>query len=111
MLPKGETIAPFVEGWLAQFERALTECDGDTLKTLFHPQSHWRDALAFTWRITTIEGWDAILSELAMNAARVKATGFKLAQNRTPPRQVTRAGTNAIEAIFAFETTDGRGTG
>ena len=31
--------------------------------------------------------------------------------DRTAPRQVTRAGTNAIEAIFKFETADGRGSG
>ena len=33
------------------------------------------------------------------------------APHRTAPRQVTRAGTRAIEAIFQFETADGRGSG
>ncbi len=31
--------------------------------------------------------------------------------HRTAPRQVTRAGTDAIEAFFGFETTDGTGSG
>jgi Pyridine nucleotide-disulphide oxidoreductase len=111
ILPRGEAIAPLVENWLARFEEALAACEGVTLKALFHPDSHWRDMLAFTWRITTVEGLGAIRRELAANAARVQAARFKIAHHRTPPRQVTRAGSNAIEAIFTFETTDGCGTG
>jgi hypothetical protein len=111
VLARGETIAKAVENWLAQFESALAACEGVTLKALFHADSHWRDVLAFTWRITTVEGLDAILRELTANAARVQAARFKIAHHRTPPRQVTRAGSNAIEAIFTFETTDGCGTG
>jgi len=34
-----------------------------------------------------------------------------VATRRTAPRQVTRAGTRAIEAIFRFETAEGRGSG
>ena len=45
------------------------------------------------------------------HAQRTGAIGFALAPNRTAPRQVTRAGTPAIEAIFRFETAQGRGSG
>ena len=45
-----------------------------------------------------------------MSAAREPA-GFRIASHRTAPRHVTRAGTDAIEAIFQFETAEGRGSG
>jgi thioredoxin reductase len=46
-----------------------------------------------------------------MHAGRVRPTGFKIDRHRTAPRNVTRAGTDAIEAIFSFETSEGRGSG
>jgi hypothetical protein len=113
MLAKTETesAATAAENWLAQFERALAEPDDVLLKTLFHADSYWRDVLALTWHIKTLEGSDAILSELKAHVGRVRPAGFRTAPNRTAPRHVTRAGSNAIEAIFRFETADGRGSG
>ena len=32
--------------------------------SLLHPDSHWRDVLALTWKIRTVNGRDAILSGL-----------------------------------------------
>jgi hypothetical protein len=58
-----------------------------------------------------VSGSDAIFRELAMHAGRVRPTGFKIDRHRTAPRNVTRAGTDAIEAIFSFETSEGRGSG
>jgi hypothetical protein len=106
-----ETIAASASHWLARFERALAEPDDVPLKTLFHPDSHWRDVLALTWRIGTVNGRDAILRELKTHAGRASPTGFRTDPQRTAPRRVTRAGTSAIEAIFRFETTASRGSG
>jgi len=106
-----ETIAIIAADWLRDFERALAKPDDALLRTLFLPESYWRDVLALTWRIETIGGVSAILRELKQHAHRVKPTGFELDQERTAPRRVTRAGTRAIEAIFKFETADGRGSG
>ena len=106
-----ESAATAAENWLARFERALTEAGGRLLKTLFHPDSYWRDVLALTWDIKTVEGSDAILRELQAHIARAKPTGFRIARRRTAPRRVTRAGTVANEAIFTFETAEGRGSG
>src|SRR5215472_1212117 len=111
MLAKTEPIATSVNHWLAQFERALAEPDDVLLKTLFHPDSHWRDVVALTWHIRTVNGSDAILRELKAHVGRAYPTGFKTDLDRTPPRHVTRAGTDALEAIFRFETTEGRGIG
>src|SRR5215510_15068285 len=111
MLAKTEPIATSVNHWLAQFERALAEPDDVLLKTLFHPDSHWRDVLALTWHIRTVNGSDAILRELKAHVGRAHPTGCKTDLDRTPPRHVTRAGTHTLEAIFRFETAEGRGIG
>jgi hypothetical protein len=111
MLARTETIATIVDHWLAQFERALAERDAVLLKTLFHPDSHWRDVLALTWHIRTVNGLDAILRELEAHIGRAHPSGFRTDPQRTAPRHVIRAGTKAIEAIFKFETAEGRCSG
>jgi thioredoxin reductase len=110
-MPDRTDIAKTVETWLAQFERALTESDMASLSQLFVRDSYWRDVLAFDWRIRTITGADHILHELQENAAQSRPTAFKIAGDRTPPRRVKRAGAETIEAIFRFETANGRGSG
>jgi putative flavoprotein involved in K+ transport len=111
MLARADTVATIAENWLAQFEDALAARSRSRLHALFHADSHWRDVLALTWRIETVSGSDAILRELATHAARARPSGFKLDSRRTAPRNVRRAGTDAIEAIFGFETAQGRGSG
>jgi cation diffusion facilitator CzcD-associated flavoprotein CzcO len=106
-----QSAAAVADHWLAQFERALGASDDTLLKTLFQADSHWRDVLALTWRIKTFTGSDTILRELKAQAGRARPTDFRVAPARTPPRHVTRAGSRAIEAIFQFETADGRGSG
>jgi hypothetical protein len=111
MLARTETVATSAENWLAQFERALTAVDGARLGTLFHAESHWRDVLALSWQITTVSGRDAVLRELATHAGSARPAAFKIDAHRAAPRNVTRAGTDAIEAIFCFETAQGHGSG
>ena len=111
MLARADTVATIAENWLAQFERALAAPSRARLETLFHADSHWRDVLALTWQIKTVSGADAILRELATHAGRARPTGFRLDPHRTAPRNVRRAGTDAIEAILSFETAQGRGSG
>jgi hypothetical protein len=111
MLARADTVATIAESWLARLEAALATPDRARLETLFHADSHWRDVLALTWRIKTVDGSDAILQELPTHAGRARPTGFKLDPQRTAPRNVRRAGTEAIEAIFNFETAQGRGSG
>jgi Pyridine nucleotide-disulphide oxidoreductase len=111
MLARTETIFTITEHWLAQFEQALSERDNALLETLFHTESHWRDVLALTWRIKTINGRDAILRELRTHNRRTRPAGFKIPPHRAAPRRVIRAGTDSIEAIFTFQTTEGRGSG
>jgi putative flavoprotein involved in K+ transport len=105
-----ETVAASVANWLARFERALAGPDV-LLASLFHPDSHWRDLLALTWRIQTVDGAEAIVAALKAHVGKADPTHFRIDPDRTAPREVTRAGTEAIEAIFRFETAVGRGSG
>ena len=111
MLARTDSLATIAESWLTRFESALATPDRARLETLFHADSHWRDVLALTWQIKTVDGSDAILRELPTHAAPARPTGVKLDPRRTAPRKVQRAGTEAIEAIFSFETAQGRGKG
>jgi cation diffusion facilitator CzcD-associated flavoprotein CzcO len=111
MLDRTDDISIKAENWLGQFERALADPAGGPLKTLFHPDSYWRDALALSWNLQTVNGADAILGELKLHTGRAKPSAFRIDPDRAAPRMVARAGTRAIEAIFKFETAQGRGSG
>lgn len=111
MLAPTESLMTLAERWLTQFEKALSESDDAMLKALFHVDSHWRDVLALTWHITTINGMDAILSALRKHGQRTRPGRFRIPLDRAAPRHVTRAGAEALEAIFTFETAQGRCSG
>ena len=103
--------ARLVSRWLSAFETALGSRDVVAVAALFQPDSHWRDIVAFTWHLTSHRGDTAIATALAERQRMVQACGFKIAAGRTPPRRVRRLGNEVIEAIFEFETRDGRGNG
>ena len=64
MLDRTDDSSVAADNWLAQFEEALGKPDDALLKTLFHPDSYWRDVLALSWNIQTLNGADAILKAL-----------------------------------------------
>jgi cation diffusion facilitator CzcD-associated flavoprotein CzcO len=111
MLDKTDDIAVAADDWLARFEDALGKSDSGALRTLFHPDSYWRDVLALSWNIQTVNGADAILRELRLHAPAAAPAGFAVDPDRAAPRKAMRAGTEAIEAMFKFETKVGRGSG
>jgi thioredoxin reductase len=111
MLADTQSISTLVERWLTQFEDALATGDNVSLAALLHPDSHWRDVLALTWDIQTVNGSKSVVEALKTHATRSKPTSFTIDPKRTPPRQVMRADTSAIEAMFKFETVEGRGNG
>ena len=106
-----ENLTTQVDEWLADFEDALSGEDAEGLASIFHPDCFWRDVLAFTWRITTFRGSEGVASALHSRAGRTRAFEFETDRERAAPRWVVRAGTECIEAIFAFETAVGRGSG
>ena len=76
MLDKTDDVSTATENWLAQFETALDGPGHDLLKTLFHPDSYWRDVLALSWNIQTLNG--AKLIQNAVNTPPPKGGGFRL---------------------------------
>ena len=78
MLDRTDDIAASVENWLTEFERALEHPEDGVLRPLFHPESYWRDALALSWNLQTINGADAIQGNSRIMPAK-------------PHRQVSRS--------------------
>jgi cation diffusion facilitator CzcD-associated flavoprotein CzcO len=111
MLDKTDDVSVAAENWLTQFEDALTKPDPGLLKTLFHADSYWRDVLALSWNLQTLNGAEPILSALTAHALSAAPSDFRIDPERAAPRRVVRAGTSAIEAIFKFQTLQGRGSG
>ena len=99
------------EDWLIACETALQRGDAGAVAGLFLADGLWRDLLAFTWTISTAAGRPAIEAMLRETLARTKPKNFHIPPKRTPPRWVTRADTDCIEALFEFETAVGRCNG
>ena len=108
LMAVNERLAETVTQWLTAFERALAGSDDAALEVLFGPDAHWRDLLALTWNVQTFSGAKPVTAALrahcGANAGRVHASQFAIDTQRTPPRRVTRAGAETIEAFFRFET-------
>ena len=100
-----------VDRWLEDFEAAVSGPDPSALESLFLRDSHWRDLLAFTWHVQTVSGLTNIVEALKEHGPSAKPHDFETDQGRTPPRLVTRAGTEGIEAIFKFATASGPAEG
>ena len=97
--------------WLSAFETALSSKNTKGIEALLHEDCHWRDVLAFTWRFTAVEGQKNVAARLVAEQERTAAHGFHLPPGRRAPRKTHRVGVECIEAIFEFETVDGRGAG
>jgi cation diffusion facilitator CzcD-associated flavoprotein CzcO len=106
-----QTLLALADHWLADFETAISGPDPASVETLFHRDGYWRDLLAFSWHIKTVSGAKNIVEALTLYAGSAGASGFETDRHRTPPRLVTRAGTEVIEAIFSFETACGPASG
>jgi cation diffusion facilitator CzcD-associated flavoprotein CzcO len=70
-----------------------------------------RDLVSFTWHILTMNGSAEIAATLDRTLPDIRPRHFRIAPGRVAPRLVTRAGVRTIEALFAFETAIGSGSG
>ncbi|XVU28500.1 NAD(P)-binding domain-containing protein [Actinoplanes sp. CA-054009] len=93
-----------VEEWLSSFEAALRARDVRAAADHFAPESFWRDLVAFTWNITTVEGRDGVADMLGATLDQAGPSGFALTEEPTETDGVT-------DAWIRFETATGRGTG
>ena len=90
--------------WLADFERALTAHDLESAAGLFAEECYWRDLVAFTWNIVTVEGRDGVRDLLLHNLDGVRPHDFSIAD------EMGAAGAPS-ESWIKFETSVGRGVG
>ncbi|MGQ3299175.1 flavin-containing monooxygenase [Reyranella sp.] len=82
--------------WLTEFASALKRSDIDAATAMFDEECYWRDLVAFTWNIVTLESRSAISDMLKARLSDVKPDSFKPAGR---------------PGWFTFETAQGRGTG
>ncbi|GGE22032.1 FAD-dependent oxidoreductase [Aureimonas endophytica] len=92
------------EHWLGAFEAALAAKDAAAAAALFAATSFWRDLVAFTWNIRTVEGPEGVRDLLEAQLPHVAASGFRLEEEPTEDGGV-------VTAWFTFETDFGRGRG
>lgn len=58
-----------LQNWVQNFSAALASGDIQAAMTLFHEDCYWRDLLAFTWNIKTLEGRPEIADMLGATLA------------------------------------------
>ncbi len=92
------------EAWFAAFEAALRAHDIDGAAGLFATESYWRDLVAFSWNLTTVEHPAGVKDLLENTLEHTAARGFALEE---PPESADGVTT----AWFTFETELGRGRG
>jgi putative flavoprotein involved in K+ transport len=97
--------APAAEAsaWLASFSDALSARDIGALLDLFAEDCYWRDLVAFTWNVKTLEGKAAIRGMVEATLASTRPAGL------TVRRASGQSGN--IEGWFDFRTAAGSGRG
>jgi putative flavoprotein involved in K+ transport len=93
-----------VDQWLARFDEALTQDDPAAASELFLDDSYWRDLVAFTWNLKTVEGRPGVRDLLEHTLATTRPGGWTTTEDPTEADGV-------IEAWLAFETAVGRCSG
>ena len=86
------------------FEEALAENDPQAAAAMFAEDGYWRDLIAFTWNIKTLEGRDEIAAMLAATLRDTRPRHWRIEGDGAEVDGVT-------EGWFTFETAVARGHG
>ncbi|MGV7241185.1 NAD(P)/FAD-dependent oxidoreductase [Caballeronia sp. M23-90] len=97
-----QTISQLLES----FEAALRSGDSTAAAALFQPEGYWRDLVAFTWNIKTMEGREQIAAMLDSQLNAVKPSKLRIAENETATES-----DGVTQSWITFETGVARGTG
>lgn len=90
--------------WLARFSDSLAGGDIAATLELFAEDCYWRDLVAFTWNVKTMEGKAAI-------AAMLKATLESTKPFNWQVESASGSRSEPIQAWFSFATSIGQGSG
>jgi putative flavoprotein involved in K+ transport len=96
--PADRTLAT----WLDQFNAALEAGDADAVAGLFTTDCFWRDLVAVTWNIKTVEGRDGVRAMLGQTLGTARPGGFEATEPATEADGI-------VDGWLAFETAVGRG--
>lgn len=98
------TLTQDVQQWLERFESGLDQRDIQQVMSLFGEECYWRDLVAFTWNLKTMEGKDEIQSMLNATLAEVSPCHWRIDGEATEADGI-------IEAWITFETAEASGRG
>jgi putative flavoprotein involved in K+ transport len=94
------------ETFLASFEAALSGQDVEAVVEHFVEECYWRDLVAFTWNIKTMEGRDQVREMLTSCLGRVAPFNWRVVDDEAPIEHG-----ELTEAWIEFETVVARGYG
>ena len=103
-IPSTDGPSRRVEHWFAGFEQALRDRDVQRASGMFTRTSYWRDLIAFSWNLTTVEHREGVAALLTDTLDRVDPSGFELEEPAAEADGV-------VTGFYRFETALGRGRG
>lgn len=95
-----------VETTLDRLNDALQAGDPAAAGALFLDDSYWRDLVAFTWNLKTVEGPEGVRDMLESQLGHVRGGDFALQEGELPTEE-----DGVTTAWITFETAQGRGWG
>src|ERR1700727_1351716 len=95
-----------IAAFLGKFDAALAAGDIDAVVGMFAAESYWRDLVAFTWNIKTMEGRDQVHDMLEHCLKRVKPRDWRIAEG-----EIATETDGVLESWISFETEIARGCG
>ncbi|QDL97058.1 NAD(P)/FAD-dependent oxidoreductase [Rhodopseudomonas palustris] len=91
---------------LGQLDDALSAGDIDRAVDLFQTDCYWRDLVAFTWNIKTMEGKDQVRDMLNARLADTKPSQWRIADGEDAAET-----DGIVECFIQFDTALARGVG
>lgn len=91
---------------LNSLEEALAGRDIEAALALFAEECYWRDLVAFTWNIRTVEGKEGVRDMLENCLDSAQPRGWALDE-----REIATEADGVVEAWIVFETAVARGSG
>lgn len=100
------TVASRTQAVLDQLNAALAAGDAEAAASLFATDSYWRDLVAVSWNLKTVEGPAGVADMLGQQLALTRPGNFQIQTGEDPAEEG-----GVTTAWLTFETQAGRGWG